>query len=110
MILPLAGDAQVLLGQALFAEPQFFQQPPAGLVVGEAGGFGAVEAEGAIGEVEEREERLAHVALAGEGGAHPVAEAGALGDPAAQVAKGDAPQELLVAGAPPVPNGTTSRS
>src|SRR5690606_33822157 len=97
MVLPAPGDAQVAARQALLTKAQLFQKAAAGGVAGQAGGLGTVQAERPEDEVQNGEEPLAHVALAGIGLADPVAEAAALGDPAAQVADGDAAQELLVA-------------
>src|SRR5690606_36697957 len=97
MVLPAPGDAQVAPRQPLLTKAQLFQKAAAGGVAGQAGGLGTAQAERPEDEVENGEELLAHVALAGIGLADPVAEAAALGNPAAQVADGDAAQELLVA-------------
>src|SRR5690606_31818611 len=97
MVLPAPGDAQVAPRQPLLTKAQLFQKAAAGGVAGQAGGLGAVKAERPDDEVVDGDEPVGHVALAAMGPADPVPGAAALGDRAAQVADGDAAQELLVA-------------
>jgi hypothetical protein len=95
MVAPAAVDLEIALRDALVLEAAFLEHPARGGVLGQAGGL---DPEMSIGEgvVDERRDRLAHVALAREGFADPVAERARLRRAAADVVERDRPQKRLV--------------
>ena len=99
MVLPAAVDPQILPGVTLLAEPAALKQRAAGLVLGQAGRLDAVQREVVEGEIQDRAQRLGHVALAGMAAADPVAETGRLRDAAAQVRERRAAEHRLVVAA-----------
>src|SRR5258705_3646537 len=96
MVLPTAVDAEIIAGAAFFPEAELEQKPPARLVVGQAGGFDAMQAQFAEAIRDDATERLAHIAAMGMGGPDPIAEARGLGDTAADLAQRDAAEPDIV--------------
>ena len=74
VVLPHAVDLEVALGDALVAEPQLLDHPPAPVVAGDDRHLDAVEVDLLEREPGQQDERLGHVALAGVAPVDPVAD------------------------------------
>src|SRR6185312_2436824 len=97
MISPSAVNFQISLSESFLLEAGFREQASGGLVVWDAGGFQAMEAEAAEGEVADRADRRQRMALARIGLAAPVADRAHLGDAPANVGKRDPAGQRAVA-------------
>jgi hypothetical protein len=93
---PLCADSPAI---TFLPKPDFAQQAAARRIVRHAGGFNAVQPEAIEQERHQAGQRLGHDALAREGPADPVAEAGGLGHAAAHIAEIDAAKQRIVAAA-----------
>ena len=79
MVLPDAVDLEVAQGDALLAQAELLDHPPAGRVAGDDGDLHPVQREVLEGEAEQHHDRrLGHVAVAGLGLVDPVADVGVL--------------------------------
>src|SRR5690606_34607044 len=78
VVLPHAVELEVALGDALVAEPQLLDHPPAPVVAGDDRHLDAVEVDLLEREPGRQDERLGHVALAGVAPVDPVADVGRL--------------------------------
>ncbi len=74
MVPPAARDLQIALRDAFVFESAFFQHPARGGVLGQAGSFDPAQVHRGEGMVDDREDRLSHVAATLEGFADPVAQ------------------------------------
>src|SRR3954471_639185 len=99
MILPAAVDAEILPGIAFALEAGLFQQLHGRRVGRNAGRFQPVQPNGVERERDQGANRCRHIALPGEWKPDPIAETAGLRDAAADISKGEAPDQHVVAAA-----------
>src|SRR5215469_16103286 len=98
MVLPLAGNAEILARVAFLPETGSGKNRPAGNVARQAGGFESMQPEALEGKINDERQSRCHVALPRIRLADPIAKARRLGNAATDIRQADAANQGFVKG------------